>query len=331
MVFGIVYAANTFPTTLNDWKEGDLIEEEWGNALEDKLGVDDSTVTTSIDYLIKSATSSLGSIANITHSDGVFIVSNGTIFVGESTSTARTSIGLGTGNSPTFTDLTITGDTTLNTSWTGAIRADSGVLSTTTAGTVTSVAMSVPTGLTIAGSPITTSGTLALTYDAGYSAVLDASTTNWETAYSWGDWNGNIDISTDTNLTAGRSLTLTGDSVAADAELYTASFTFYVDNATTTDNPVTQIRIPVAFTITKVYCSCDTGTSTIQLDERAWNTPRTSGTDILSAALECSTTTASTTSFSNAGIVAEALVSLDIDGINSATEIEVTVNGTKDD
>ena len=33
---------------------------------------------------------------------------------------------------------------------------------------VTSVAMSVPTGLSIAGSPITSTGTLALTYAAGY-------------------------------------------------------------------------------------------------------------------------------------------------------------------
>lgn len=35
-------------------------------------------------------------------------------------------------------------------------------------GTVTSVGMTVPTGLTISGSPVTTSGTLALTYDTGY-------------------------------------------------------------------------------------------------------------------------------------------------------------------
>ena len=35
-------------------------------------------------------------------------------------------------------------------------------------GTVTSVAMSVPTGFAVAGSPITSNGTLAVTYDAGY-------------------------------------------------------------------------------------------------------------------------------------------------------------------
>ena len=51
-------------------------------------------------------------------------------------------------------------------------------------GTVTSVAMTVPTGLTISGSPITTSGTLALTFTAGYSIPTTSSQTNWDTAYS---------------------------------------------------------------------------------------------------------------------------------------------------
>jgi len=36
-------------------------------------------------------------------------------------------------------------------------------------GTVTSVGMTVPTGLSVSGSPITSSGTLAITYASGYS------------------------------------------------------------------------------------------------------------------------------------------------------------------
>ena len=55
------------------------------------------------------------------------------------------------------------------------------------AGTVTSVAMTVPTGLSISGSPITGSGTLALSLAAGYSIPTTANQTNWSTAYSWGD------------------------------------------------------------------------------------------------------------------------------------------------
>ena len=39
-------------------------------------------------------------------------------------------------------------------------------------GTVTSVAMTVPTGLTVSGSPITSTGTLAVTLTSGYSTVV---------------------------------------------------------------------------------------------------------------------------------------------------------------
>lgn len=56
---------------------------------------------------------------------------------------------------------------------------------TSNTGTVTSVAMTAPTGLTISGSPITTSGTLALTLTAGYSIPTIASQANWDSAYTY--------------------------------------------------------------------------------------------------------------------------------------------------
>lgn len=52
-------------------------------------------------------------------------------------------------------------------------------------GTVTSVDMTVPTGLSISGNPITSSGTLALTYAAGYSIPLNTKQSNWDDAYTW--------------------------------------------------------------------------------------------------------------------------------------------------
>lgn len=58
-----------------------------------------------------------------------------------------------------------------------------GIVSGGGSGTVTSVDMSVPTGLSITGNPITTSGTLALTLTSGYNIPLTASTTEWATAY----------------------------------------------------------------------------------------------------------------------------------------------------
>ena len=54
-------------------------------------------------------------------------------------------------------------------------------------GTVTSVAMSVPTGLTVTGSPVTSSGTLAVTYTAGYAIPTTAKQADWDTAYGWGN------------------------------------------------------------------------------------------------------------------------------------------------
>ena len=53
-------------------------------------------------------------------------------------------------------------------------------------GTVTSVGMTVPTGLTVTGSPITTSGTLAISLTSGYSIPTTAKQTQWDTAYTNG-------------------------------------------------------------------------------------------------------------------------------------------------
>jgi|GEM_PF-6838854 len=51
-------------------------------------------------------------------------------------------------------------------------------------GTVTSVDMTVPTGLAISGQPITTTGTLALSYTSGYSLPTDIKQNEWNTAYN---------------------------------------------------------------------------------------------------------------------------------------------------
>jgi hypothetical protein len=51
-------------------------------------------------------------------------------------------------------------------------------------GTVTSVGLSAPTGFSVANSPVTTSGTIALSFAAGYSLPTNTSQTNWDTAFS---------------------------------------------------------------------------------------------------------------------------------------------------
>jgi hypothetical protein len=85
-------------------------------------------------------------------------------------------------------NLTQLGDVTISTPSTGQVLRYNGtawVNSTESyVGTVTSVAATVPTGLTISGSPITSAGTLAFGYATGYSIPTNASQTTWDTAYS---------------------------------------------------------------------------------------------------------------------------------------------------
>lgn len=57
-------------------------------------------------------------------------------------------------------------------------------LPTLTTGTVTSVALTAPTGLQVTGSPITTSGTITLSFQTGYSIPTNSSQSNWDTAYA---------------------------------------------------------------------------------------------------------------------------------------------------
>jgi hypothetical protein len=74
---------------------------------------------------------------------------------------------------------------------TNTVTSVNGQTGAVSVGTVTSVAMTVPTGLSISGTPITTSGTLALTLAAGYSIPTNVNQTNWTTAYTQTQqWNG---------------------------------------------------------------------------------------------------------------------------------------------
>lgn len=56
-----------------------------------------------------------------------------------------------------------------------------------TAGTVTSVGMTVPTGFSVNPAAITSSGIFAITFANGYSLPTNAKQSNWDTAYGWGN------------------------------------------------------------------------------------------------------------------------------------------------
>ena len=179
---------------------------------------------------------------------------------------ARTNLGLGTVATQNANNVSITGGTVVNITditvadgGTGASTADgalanllpsytsnsnkvlsvksdsSGVEWTTNgAGTVTSVAASVPTGLSISGTPITSSGTLAITYASGYAIPTTAKQTEWDTAYTdrlkWDGGSTGLTASTGrTSLGLGSiatqdasSVTITGGSVSGITDLAVA-------------------------------------------------------------------------------------------------------------
>lgn len=107
-----------------------------------------------------------------------------------------------------LTDVVITSATTgqgLQYNGTNWVNSSAG------SGTVSSVAMSVPTGLSVSGSPVTTTGTLAVTLTSGYAIPTTAKQTEWDTAYTdRNKWDGGS-----TGLTAATGRTSLGLGTAA--------------------------------------------------------------------------------------------------------------------
>ncbi len=177
-----------------------------------------------------------------------------------------------------------------------------------------------------------------LTATAGSGITVSTSTTALTIASTLGT---SVDLSSEvtgtlpisgTALVAGRSLTLSTNTVDADAELYTFIKNIALTAPTTTDDGFVQLKFNSAATITRISCSVDSGSSTIQFDERAESTPNTAGTDVMTAALVCDTDSQVTTSFTNASMAANAVASMDVDAISGTPGvIRVHVEYTNDD
>ena len=136
-----------------------------------------------------------GFLPSQTGNSGKYLTTDGTD-TSWATVTAGDSLPDQTGNSGKY--LTTDGTTA---SWATVSGGGGG------SGTVTSVSMTVPTGLSISGSPITSSGTLAVTYASGYAIPTTSKQTNWDTAYGWGNhasagYATNLDGLSDVTLTS---------------------------------------------------------------------------------------------------------------------------------
>ncbi len=160
---------------------------------------------------------------------------------GLTASTGRTSLGATTVGSNLFTltdpsavtFVRLNADNTVSALSASDFRTAIGAGTSSTTGTVTSVDMSVPTGLSVSGNPVTSSGTLAVTFSAGYSIPTTTKQTNWDTAYGWGN-----------HATAGYALDsavvkLTGDQTIAGTKTFSSTITGSISgNAGTVTNGV---------------------------------------------------------------------------------------------
>ena len=102
--------------------------------------------------------------------------------------------------------------------------------------------MTVPTGLTVTGSPITTAGTLALSLTSGYSIPTTDKQGQWDTAYSWGNHAGLY-------LTGNQTITLSG---AVTGSGTTAITTAYAGTVPTTKGGTGLTTIGTAGQVLKV-------------------------------------------------------------------------------
>jgi len=142
-----------------------------------------------------------------------------------------------------------------------------------------------------------------------------------------GTWEASqIDISSYTNLSGGRSLTMNGDAIDADAELYTDTKCIWFEEPTADDDFKSIWRSSQAITFTKVWAESDQSvTFNLQEDD---GTPA----NILSSSLNPNAGEASTTSFADASFAADSELDLVIDSVaNTPTWVAICWTYSKDD
>ena len=183
-------------------------------------------------------------------------------------------------------------------------------------GTVTSVGLSAPTGFSVSGSPVTSSGTLALSFASGYSLPTNVKQSNWDDAYTW------VAAFPTQTGNAGKFLTTNGSvlswaTVIAGVQSVTASSPLFSSGGA---NP--NITIQVANTSQNGYLS-STDWNTFNGKQNALTNPVT-GTGTIYQIPYFSSTGSSITGSSN--ILIDSVGGLFFGAANSATSNYFYVN-----
>ena len=138
--------------------------------------------------------------------------------------------------------------------------------------------MTVPTGLSVSGGPITSSGTLAISYASGYSIPTDAKQADWDAK---SDFSGSF-----TDLTNVPSITLSDTKYAQPdytlAGIQIGSDKWNINTPTSASSTSTSTSIVTPTTTTLVFTYNDNTTANITLMTGATVATTTTTTTTLS-------------------------------------------------
>ena len=232
--------------------------------------------------------------ASLAGSDGqVIFNSGGTAFAGDTGLTFNSTSDL----------LTIAG---------GIFAQASSTLPTTFITQLNATAINATT-TTITNLTVTASSTISSAYLANGNINIPGSITASSTATFLGGLTVSGGTVTFPAGFGGRSTTINGTALDADAELYNKIVSINVSSSTmSTTTMAAQHKFATAATLSRVSCSTDQGSTAIQLQERSEGQPNVATAGLLSAALSCDADTANTTSFSDAAVAADAVLTLQI-------------------
>jgi hypothetical protein len=112
-----------------------------------------------------------------------------------------------------------------------------------------------------------------------------------------------------------------GRTLGSAGPCFVTNFSMDIASPVSDDSGIYQHKAGRAYTITRISCSTDQGTVSINLDVRGESTPNTDGTLVMGAPLVCNASTASSTTFVSSAVSANSPVALIINSTNGSPNV----------